>query len=97
MAYDKTIEKTGKKITPDQRIVKYLAEWQRGKEFVDNAIRDFKRLDTIANAQYDGVSGKNPNIGDTTVAGIVRQIMRTAVIQRSAQRRGDRLRSGCSP
>jgi len=70
-----------KKITPDQKIFKYLQEWQRGKEFVDNAIRDFKRLDTIANAQYDGASGKNPNIGDTTVAGIVRQIMRTAVKQ----------------
>lgn len=68
-----------KKVTPDQRIVQYLAEWQRGKEYVDLAIRDFKRLDTIANAQYDGGSNKNPNIGDTTVAGIVRQIMRTAV------------------
>lgn len=78
MAYDKTLE-TGKKVTADQKMTKYLAEWQRGKEFVDNAIRDFKRLDTIANAQYDGASGKNPNIGDTTVAGIVRQIMRTAV------------------
>lgn len=68
-----------KKVTPDQKVIKYLEEWIKGKEFVDNAIRDFKRLDTIANAQYDGVSGKNPNIGDTTVAGIVRQIMRTAV------------------
>lgn len=78
MAYDKTIEKTGK-ITSDQKMTKYLAEWQRGKEYVDKAIRDFKRLDTITNAQYDGGSSKNPNIGDTTVAGIVRQIMRTAV------------------
>lgn len=79
MAYDKSIE-SGKKITPDQKMMKYLAEWQRGKEYVDLAIRDFKRLDTIANAQYsDGATGKNPNIGDTTVAGIVRQIMRTAV------------------
>jgi len=60
-------------------ITKYLKEWHRGKEWVDGYIRDFKRLDTIANAQYDGPSGKNPNIGDTTVAGIVRQIMRTAV------------------
>ncbi len=68
-----------KKITPDQKIFDYLQEWQRGKEHVDIAIRDFKRLDTIANAQYDGGSSKNPNIGDTTVAGIVRQIMRTAV------------------
>lgn len=78
MAYDKTIETT-KKITADQKMTKYLAEWQRGKEFVDVAIRDFKRLDTIANAQYEGGSAKNPNVGDTTVAGIVRQIMRTAV------------------
>lgn len=80
MIYDKSIE-SGKKITPDQKMTKYLAEWQRGKEYVDLAIRDFKRLDTIANAQYDGGSSKNPNIGDTTVAGIVRQIMRTAVKQ----------------
>jgi hypothetical protein len=80
MAYDKSIETT-KKITADQKMMKYLAEWQRGKEYVDLAIRDFKRLDTIANAQYDGGSSKNPNIGDTTVAGIVRQIMRTAVKQ----------------
>lgn len=72
---------TATKVTPDQKITQYLQEWQKGKEFVDNAIRDFKRLDTIANAQYDGASGKNPNIGDTTVAGIVRQIMRTAVKQ----------------
>jgi len=67
------------KVTPDQKVTQYLAEWQKGKEFVDHAIRDFKRLDTIANAQYDGASGKNPNIGDTTTAGIVRLIMRTAV------------------
>lgn len=69
----------GKKVTPDQRVFDYLQEWENGKAFVDNAIRDFKRLDTIANAQYDGATGKNPNIGDTTVAGIIRQIMRTAV------------------
>jgi hypothetical protein len=80
MAYDKSIE-TSKLITADQKMTKYLAEWQRGKEYVDLAIRDFKRLDTIANAQYDGGNSKNPNIGDTTVAGIVRQIMRTAVKQ----------------
>lgn len=70
---------SSKKVTPDQKVFNYLQEWQRGKEYVDNAIRDFKRLDTIANAQYDGATGKNPNIGDTTVAGIIRQIMRTAV------------------
>ncbi len=68
-----------KKVTPDQKVYDYLAEWQKGKAFVDPIIRDFKRLDTIANAQYDGGTSKNPNIGDTTVAGIIRQIMRTAV------------------
>lgn len=80
MAYQET-NQTGKKITANEKIFQYLQEWQRGKEYVDNAIRDFKRLDTIANAQYEGGSNKNPNIGDTTVAGIVRQIMRTAVKQ----------------
>lgn len=67
------------KVMPDTEVQDLLTEWQRGKEFVDKVIRDFKRLDTIANAQYDGASNKNPNIGDTTVAGIVREIMRTAV------------------
>lgn len=66
-------------VTPDQKVIQYLEEWQKGKAFVDVTIKDFKRLDTIANAQYDAPSGKNPNIGDTTVAGIIRQIMRTAV------------------
>lgn len=61
------------------KVEDYIQEWQKGKEFVDNYIKDFKRLDTIANAQYDAPSGKNPNIGDTTIAGIIRQIMRTAV------------------
>lgn len=70
---------TKETITPDQKVTNYLVEWQKGKAFVDIAIKDFKRLDTIANAQYDGASGKNPNIGDTTIAGIIRQIMRTAV------------------
>lgn len=71
--------RNGEKVTADAEVQTFLSEWQRGKEFVDKAIRDFKRLDTIANAQYDGSSGKNPQIGDTTIAGIVRQIMRTAV------------------
>lgn len=67
------------KVIPNPKVQAYLDEWTRGKEFVDKHIRDFKRLDTIANAQYDGASGKNPSVGDTTVAGIIRQIMRTAV------------------
>lgn len=75
----KKVAKGTGKVTPDVEVQNLLTEWQRGKEFVDKAIRDFKRLDTIANAQYDGASGKNPNIGDTTVAGMIRQIMRTAV------------------
>lgn len=79
MAYSQTPAKEGKKITPSEKVFNYLQEWQRGKDHVDIAIRDSKRLDTIANAQYDGATGKNPNIGDTTVAGIVREIMRTAV------------------
>lgn len=72
-------KKEEEKVTPDADITRFNTEWENGKSFVDIAIRDFKRLDMIANAQYDGPSGKNPNIGDTTIAGIVRQIMRTAV------------------
>lgn len=73
--------KTNKKqkVTPDGDVLHYLDQWQKGKAFVDTAIRDFKRLDTIANAQYENGNSKNPNIGDTTIAGIVRQVMRTAV------------------
>lgn len=66
-------------LTPDTQVALYTKEWDKGKSFVDVAIRDFKRLDTMANAQYDGGSSKNPNIGDTTIAGIIRQMMRTAV------------------
>lgn len=73
--------KKGEKVVADPDVQTYLAEWNKGKMFVDNAIKDFKQLDTITNAQYTGASGKNPNIGDTTIAGIVRQIMRTAVKQ----------------
>lgn len=87
MAYDEPLTSTNSKkvapptskVTPDVEVQSLLSEWQRGKEFVDKAIRDFKRLDTIANAQYDGASGKNPNIGDTTIAGMTREMMRTAV------------------
>lgn len=67
------------KVKPDQEVYQYLAEWQKGKDFVDQHIRDFQKLDTIANAQYDGASAKNPAIGDTTTAGIIREMMRTAV------------------
>lgn len=73
--------KKDEKVTPDTEVETFLAEWNRGKEFVDKAIRDFKALDMVSNAQYTGGNSKNPNIGDTTVAGIIRQIMRTAVKQ----------------
>lgn len=76
---DPTVSPSGAVSNPDARIQAWLAEWDKGKTFVDNAIRDFQQLDTIANAQFTGGSKKNPNIGDTTIAGMVRQIMRTAV------------------
>lgn len=76
---DSNYKNSNKKVTPDGDVTQYLAEWQKGKAFVDVAIRDFKQLDTIANAQYGGSNKKNPNVADTTIAGIVRQVMRTAV------------------
>lgn len=69
----------GQKTDPDSRMTGWLQEWDKGKKFVDNAIRDFQQLDMISNAQFTGGSKKNPQIGDTTIAGMVRQIMRTAV------------------
>lgn len=69
----------GQKTDPDARMTGWLQEWDKGKKFVDNAIRDFQQLDMISNAQFTGGSKKNPQIGDTTIAGMVRQIMRTAV------------------
>lgn len=77
MDNNKVAEKTP--LVPDADVARAVQEWTKGKAFVDTAIRDFKRLDTMANAQYDGGNSKNPNIGDTTIAGIIRQIMRTAV------------------
>lgn len=66
------------KVTADEQVIKYLEEWQRGKEYVDTFTKDFQRLDTITNALYDGPSKKNPNIGDTTTAGVAREMMRAA-------------------
>lgn len=73
--------KTNKKgeVIPDKKVEQYLNEWFKGKSFVNAAIQDFQALDTVANAQYTGGTKKNPQVGDTTTAGIVRQIMRTAV------------------
>lgn len=85
MQVAKTLTNTGK-VVPDAQVQLLLDEWRKGKSFVDTAIRDFKSLDMVANAQYPGgtnatgiANKRNPNIGDTTTAGIVRQIMRTAV------------------
>lgn len=62
-------------------ISKYIAEWKKSKDFVYGYTRDFRDLDTIANAQYPRGSGKKPNVGDTTIAGSTRQMMRRAVKQ----------------
>ena len=62
-------------------VSKYISEWQKSKDFVAGYTRDFRDLDTIANAQYPRGSGKKPNVGDTTIAGTIRQQMRRAVKQ----------------
>lgn len=59
----------------------YIAEWKKSKEYVYGYTRDFRDLNTIANAQYPKGNGKKPNVGDTTVAGTIRQMMRRAVKQ----------------
>ena len=43
---------------PDPRHQMYMDEWDRGKTFVDNAIKDFQALDTVTNAQYTGGNKK---------------------------------------
>lgn len=60
-------------------ITNYITEWKKSKDFVYGYTRDFKDLNTIANAQYPRGNGKKPNVGDTTVAGTIRQMMRRAV------------------
>lgn len=67
-----------KNITPDKKVAKLLKGWQTNRERIDKITSDFKQLDMITNAQYDGITNKT-NVGDTTVAGIVRLIMRAAV------------------
>jgi hypothetical protein len=62
-------------------ISKYISEWKRSKDFVYSYTRDFRDLDTIANAQYPRGNSKKPNVGDTTVAGSIRQQMRRAIKQ----------------
>lgn len=59
----------------------YIEEWKKAEKFVAGYTKDFKDLNTIANAQYPRGSGKKPNVGDTTIAGTIRQMMRRAVKQ----------------
>lgn len=60
-------------------ITNYISEWKKSKEFVYGYTTDFRDLDTIANAQYPRSSKNKPNVGDTTIAGTTRQMMRKAV------------------
>lgn len=62
-------------------ITKFISEWKKSKDYVRGYTRDFRDLDSIANAQYPKGSGKKPNVGDTTVAGSIRQMMRRAIKQ----------------
>lgn len=62
-------------------VTEYISEWKKSKSYVEGYTTDFRDLDTIANAQYPRGSGKKPNVGDTTVAGSIRQQMRRAVKQ----------------
>lgn len=65
----------------DIKIADLIAEWNKSRDFVRGFSRDFKDLDTIANAQYPRSNSKKPNVGDTTIAGAVRQMMRRAIKQ----------------
>lgn len=58
-----------------------ISEWKKSNEYVKGYTTDFRDLDTISNAQYPKGSNKKPNVGDTTIAGSTRQMMRRAVKQ----------------
>lgn len=58
-----------------------ISEWKKSRDFVKGYSKDFVDLNTIANAQYPRSNGKKPNVGDTTIAGTIRQMMRRAVKQ----------------
>lgn len=62
-------------------ITEYISEWKKSTELIKNASSDYRDLNTIANAQYPRGNSKKPNVGDTTVAGTIRQMMRRAVKQ----------------
>lgn len=63
------------------KVTDYISEWEKAHSFVQGYTRDFVDLDTIANAQYPRSSAGKPNVGDTTVAGTIRQMMRRSVKQ----------------
>ena len=63
----------------NQNVENYIGEWQRSHDFVYGYTRDFKDLDIISNAQYDRGTKNKPNVGDTTAAGTLRQMMRQAI------------------
>jgi hypothetical protein len=60
-------------------ISKYIEEWKKSEAFVYSYTKDFRDLDTIANAQYPRSTAGKPNVGDTTIAGAIRQQMRRAI------------------
>jgi hypothetical protein len=59
-------------------VTDYIAEWKKSKEFTYGYTHDFRDLNTIANAQYPKSNSKKPNVGDTTIAGAIRQMMNKA-------------------
>lgn len=63
------------------KVTDYISEWDKAHSFVQGYTRDFVDLDTIANAQYPRSSAGKPNVGDTTIAGTIRQMMRRSVKQ----------------
>lgn len=62
-------------------VTDYIAEWKKSKEFTYEYTHDFRDLNTIANAQYPKSNSKKPNVGDTTIAGAIRQMMNKAIKQ----------------
>lgn len=62
-------------------IEEYISEWEKSRNFVKGYTNDFRDLDTIANAQYPRSSAGKPNVGDTTIAGTIRQMMRRSIKQ----------------
>ena len=62
-------------------VTEWIAEWKKSKEFTYGYTHDFRDLNTIANAQYPKSNSKKPNVGDTTIAGAIRQMMNKAIKQ----------------